>query len=386
MKRLALTLVVLCLLAACGGGDDGGSPSNADTISVSIGTSSTCVTINELCTSVTICQPGTGNCQTVSDVLVDIGSVGLRVFGSVLSTPLSQTVDAQGRAVGECASFADGSTIWGGVQMADVVLGGGPAVRVPIQVIAASFGGQSASSNPCNDTVDANPKDANFNGILGIGLFRQDCGPACAPGTGDRNNTLYFSCDANSCGGTVVPLADQVQHPVWLLPSGNNGVVISLPNVPASGASSVTGSLILGIDSTAANTPPANVVPASNGFVTTVYKGRIFAQSIIDSGSNGLFFPDASIPSCPAPLDAFYCPPNALNLSATITGTNAITVPFQVANTQNLAGTGNAAFNNLGGEFSTFDWGLPFFLGRTVFVGIEGQSSSLGVTGPYFAF
>lgn len=387
MTRLALTLVVLCLLAACGGGDDGGGPpSSADTVPVSIGMSNTCVTINELCTSVTICQPGTGNCQTVSDVLVDIGSVGLRVFGSVLSTPLSQTVDAQGRAVGECAFFADGSAMWGGVQMADVVLGGGPPVRVPIQVIAATFGGQSASSNPCNDTVDANPNDANLNGILGIGLFRQDCGPACAPGTGDSNNTLYFSCGSNSCAGTVVPLADQVQHPVWLLPSGNNGVVISLPNVPASGAPSVTGSLILGIDSAAANTPPANVVPARNGFVTTVYKGRTFAQSIIDSGSNGLFFPDAGLPACPAPLNGFYCPPNALNLSATITGINAITVPFQVANTQSLVGTGNAAFNNLGGEFSTFDWGLPFFLGRTVFVGIEGQPSSLGISGPYFAF
>jgi len=61
------------------------------------------------------------------------------------------------------------------------------------------------------------------------------------------------------------------------------------------------------------------------------------------------------------------------------------TVPFQVANTQNLTGTNNAAFNDLGGTLSTFDWGIPFFLGRTVFVGIEGQQSSLG-TGPFFAF
>jgi hypothetical protein len=61
------------------------------------------------------------------------------------------------------------------------------------------------------------------------------------------------------------------------------------------------------------------------------------------------------------------------------------TVPFQIANTERLVDTGNAVFNNLGGDFSTFDWGLPFFLGRTVFVGIEGQPSSLG-TGPFFAF
>jgi Protein of unknown function (DUF3443) len=387
MKRIPTTVVVVCLLAGCGGGGDngGGSSSPGNGIPMSVGTSNVCLTINELCTSVTICQSGTSNCQTISDVLVDIGSSGLRLFGSVLSRPLEQTVDAQGHAIGECAFFADGTTTWGPVQMADVVMGAAPAVRVPIQVITPTFGGQSVSSNPCGDTVDASPDDANLNGILGIGLFRQDCGLTCAA---NSNNTLYFSCDAGSCAGVAVPVANQVQNPVWLLPSGNNGVALSLPNVLASGAPSVSGSLILGIDAATGSARPANVLPTDdNGFVATTYKGRTFARSIIDSGSNGIFFPDTSLTSCAPPLDGFYCPPNAINLSGIIIGDNGrqVTVPFQVANTQSLTGTGNAAFNNLGGELSTFDWGLPFFFGRTVFVGIEGQSSSLG-TGPFFAF
>jgi hypothetical protein len=110
--------------------------------------------------------------------------------------------------------------------------GDAPAVRVPIQVITPTFGGQSVSSNPCNDTVDSDPDAASLNGILGIGLFRQDCGSVCAV---NSNNTLYFSCQAASCAGAVVSVVDQVQNPVWLLPSGNNGVVITLPNVPESG-------------------------------------------------------------------------------------------------------------------------------------------------------
>ena len=391
MRNLAVGAgVLLCLLVACSSSNDDDSvppPVAPNVVPVSVGASNVCVTINELCASVTICQPGTSNCQTISDVLVDIGSVGLRVFDSVLSTPLMQSMDAQGRPLGECTFFADGSSTWGPVQIADVVLGGAPAVRVPIQVIRPTFGGQTASNNPCNDTVDSDPNTANLNGILGVGLFRQDCGVVCES---NSNNTLYFACEGGSCTGAAVPLADQVLHPVWLLPSGNNGVVLTLPNVPTSGAPSVSGSLILGIESASNNTPPAGVsvlLTDPNGFVTTVYKGRTFTQSIIDSGSNAFFFPDASLADCASPLDPFYCPANAVNLSATLVQIDGGQTPvlFQVADTQQLVQTRNAAFNNLGGDFAIFDWGLPFFLGRTVFVGIEGQLSSLG-TGPLFAF
>ncbi|HEU4684185.1 MAG TPA: DUF3443 family protein, partial [Nitrospira sp.] len=102
---------------------------------------------------------------------------------------------------------------------------------------------------------------------------------------------------------------------------------------------------------------------------------------------NGYFFPDSTIPSCAAPLQAFYCPSATLNLSATVIGNNGrqAAVAFHVANTQSLVQTNQAAFDDLGGPFSAFDWGLPFFLGRTVFIGIEGQPSVLG-TGPFFAF
>jgi hypothetical protein len=44
------------------------------------------------------------------------------------------------------------------------------------------------------------------------------------------------------------------------------------------------------------------------------------------------------------------------------------------------------AFSEVGGPNpGLFDWGLPFFYGRSVFVAIEGQSTP-GGTGPYWAY
>jgi hypothetical protein len=395
MKYLAVACAFICLLNGCsgGGGSGGGSSSppppakTANVLTVSVGAASVCTNVNELCAQITICQPGTSSCQTISHILVDFGSFGLRIFASVVTPTLSPEVNSQGNPIGECAFFADGTAFWGPVQRADVVLGGEPAVNVPIHVIDPTFAGQSSNTNPCNTVVDSNPLSVNFNGILGIGVFAQDCGSVCAT---QSNNTLYFSCAASTCTGTKVQLSDQVQNPVWLLPSDNNGVLLTLPNVPSTGAPAVSGSLILGIGTAVNNTPPAGVsvlTTDQNGFLSTIYKSNPPVQSVIDSGSNGYFFADPTLLVCTSPLQDFYCPPSPVNLMATVVGANSnqASISFQVANTSNLVQTGNAVFNNLGGPFSGFVWGLPFFLGRTTYIGIESQASTIG-TGPFVAF
>ena len=127
---------------------------------------------NKPCVSVTVCTPGTSTCQTINDILLDTGSYGLRIFNQVLTVPLTQVTVPSGN-LANCVQYVDGSADWGPVQSADVVLGGEPAVTVPIQVINASFGTVPAACG----TPDASPAVAGFNGILGVGLFAEDCGP-----------------------------------------------------------------------------------------------------------------------------------------------------------------------------------------------------------------
>ncbi len=60
--------------------------------------------LNQLFASVTVCVPGTSNCQTISGILVDTGSVGLRVLSSALTLPLPQQTGARWRARGRVSA------------------------------------------------------------------------------------------------------------------------------------------------------------------------------------------------------------------------------------------------------------------------------------------
>ena len=340
---------------------------------------------NKPCVSVTVCTPGTSTCQTITDILLDTGSYGLRIFKQALSVSLPQVTVASG-ALAECIQFGDGSTEWGPIQRASVILGGEPAVQLPIQVVDATFG---TRPNQCQN-ADPTPAAAGFNGILGVGLFTEDCGTACVSFAA---NGIYFACNGSVCSGSTAPIASQAQNPVALLLQDNNGVLVQLPGIPAGGTASVNGNLVLGIGTRANNTPSGVTAYSASGVgdFTTTFNGTGFSNSFIDSGSNGLFFdaPATLIPPCPSPNAGWFCPSTTLSLSATNTaasGSPSGSVPFRIGNFNSLIGSSNNVFAEIGGSsFGGFDWGLPFFFGRNVFVGIEGKSSSLGI-GPYWAY
>ena len=138
-----------------------------------------------------------------------------------------------------------------------------------------------------------------YNGVLGVGLFAQDCGTSCV---NSANVGMYYACSGTTCnGGTTVPLASQVINPVAALPVDNNGVILQLPAVPGGVASSASGSLIFGIGTQSNNIPSGVTVYGADqdAEFTTTFNGTQYA-SFLDTGSNGLFFPAPAslLPAC----------------------------------------------------------------------------------------
>jgi hypothetical protein len=343
------------------------------------------LTRNMLTTSVTVCQAGTANCATVDDIQVDTGSNGLRILASALPASLALAAAPSGSGVtGECAVFGSGYA-WGAVRSADVRMAGQLAASIPIHLIAdatlPTVPADCASAGPAMQTVAS----LRGNGILGVGLFTSDCGGGCASAALPR---WYYRCTAGgNCVASAQALAQQVTNPVSRFALDNNGVVIDLPAIADTGAPSVAGSLIFGIDTQANNTlAGASVVKANatSGYVVTTENGQTYARSYIDSGSNGIFFPDTQLQQC----GYWYCPSSPQTASAVIAGTNGMssTVSFSIGNSTLLFGSSNNAFNNLAGVAArSFGWGLPFFFGRRVYTAIASRDTSAG-PGPYYAF
>jgi hypothetical protein len=343
-------------------------------------------TRNMLQTSVTLCVPGTNTCQTIDGIQVDTGSHGLRVLASALAPSMTLplvTGSAPGSVIAECAVFGSGYT-WGAVRQADIRLAGQLAASTSVQIIADTA--VPGAAQDCNQSGLSmlNATSLRGNGILGIGPFVADCGANCATAPMPR---WYYRCASGACTASTLAVAQQVTNPVANFATDNNGVVIELPDVPDNGAFSVNGTLTFGIGSQPNNALGSATVLAANsssGFIMTDFGGSTYGASIIDSGSNGLFFPSTTLARC----GSWYCPATSQSLIATIRspGGAQSTVNFSVAPSTSLFGSGNYAFDNLAGPSNDFfHWGLPFFYGRRVFTALQERATPAGA-GPYYAF
>jgi hypothetical protein len=339
--------------------------------------------------SVTVCRPGTTVCQTIDHVLLDTGSYGLRLIAPLdAGLALPAVTSASGAPVGECGQFVSGYT-WGAVVQADVKLGGETAPALSVQVIGQAPGGVGAVPVSCSGVGSSLNTAAAMgaNGVLGVGLLKEDCGDACAS---SAVSATYYACTGSTCTPTALALAKQVANPVAALGTDGNGIVVSLPAVGTGGAASLSGTLTLGIGTRANNAlgSATRYAADGNGHFATVYKGTTLSESFIDSGSNGLYFNDASLPACSLST-AFYCPANPLALSATVMaydGSASGNVAFTIESIDALPDS--MTVGRVGGKYDSrhhagtaFDWGLPFFFGRKVYVGLGTNAN-----GPYWAF
>jgi hypothetical protein len=427
----------LCVVAGCGGGgsstpssssgsgsSSGASGSNVIAVTVGPGPAAAMGgTFNIPYASVKVCQPGTSTCATIDDVLVDTGSVGLRLMASALTAAgltLAVTADPSNasNSIAECLPFADGYT-WGAVAVADVRLSAELASSVSVNIIDDNSTYVEPAPTSCSTGLSMSSTSLNSvqafaaNGVLGVGIFDQDCGTSCAECTSiaggcGTSNDLYYSCNTgtNTCAFTPAALTAQVRNPVALFATDNNGVIVELPALPAAGQAGASGTLVFGIETQSNNALGSAIVLLTDdlgNFITT-YKGQTLNGSFIDSGSNGLFFPDSTITVCTSTqsnpdADQFFCPASTLPLSAVNQGQDAADNPVGTGSMVDFAITSLNSFNDnfyasaeIGGPAATnanlgsyFDWGLPFFYGKNVYTAIQGTTVGTA-TGPFYAY
>lgn len=422
LRRCALLLLGL-VLSACGGGGSSAPNvvgvvvpgNNVMAIAVNSGPGGT--QINQVYASVTLCNPGNTTCTTIDNVMIDTGSVGLRLLSSNAITALGlPAVTSNGQTLMNCVNFLDTSNIWGSTRSAIVTLGSmTTSTAIPIQIIA-----DPAAAYPIPSSCGVARNSLNTvnllgsNGILGIGNQSiEDCGSYCASVYGSTSG-YYYTCPNASCtsAGLTVPLANQVQNPVPHFPSDNNGLVVMLPAVAATGKdssgelingpSSVSGSILFGVNTQSNNQlGNATVLTANNAtaYITAAlaettpnaFTLNNLTESFLDTGSNGIFFGTSSVPIA-TNADNWFVPAQPVTISATLTGTNQAskTVSFVVADNTNATGAAlSTQAGTLAGNPTSFDAGLPFFYGRSIFLGISSLTTSNNgqtITGPYYAF
>jgi hypothetical protein len=365
---------------------------------------------NRAYTSIVLCNPGSNViCQTVDGILVDTGSYGLRILQSAIPLlKLPAVTDQFGNTLENCAAWPDGSFLWGTVSMADIYIGGeaaqvGQARNPVVQVISSNPAAVPAGCSHGTTAGDNTPELLGANGILGIGPEITDCTVMgvnyCDGSTQSTPPNVYYACPSTGCTTADSPVLVnsglQVSNPIASFATDFNGAIIEFPAVSDPQASA-TGTLTFGIGTESNNglgTATVLTLDNNGNFATTLNgpNGQLLlTNSFIDSGSDALRFPD-SLPACTV-NQGFYCPTSPVTYSAQNQGKTQgqSMVNFTVEDADGLlsAFSQDSVFPTLAAPsqprgpcpqpsvLCVFDWGLPFFYGRKVYLAIDGETVS----------
>ena len=193
--------------------------------------------------------------------------------------------------------------------------------------------------------------------------------------------------------------------------------MITLPAVAATGATSVTGTMTFGIATQADNALGSATLYSLDpcgDFPTVTYDGIAYTDTFCNTERvaplavfstrvrlASMFRMPARSASSGSPIVrpstngfGFYCvspgPTATLsNIAILGNGVGSGTTSLNIYDATTLFNTNNAVFNDLGSDSGTnqstdyFDFGAPFFIGRTVFIGIAGEAVPGGVNAPY---
>ncbi len=371
--------------------------------------------------SIYLCAPGsTTACGWIDHVEVDTGSEGLRLLAEAIPAQVlsampsvtaanfvqngsSQTAFAGTAPIGECYAFVS-SFFWGGVRSADVTVGGMVAPpgnpgstglkisNLSLQVLndpslpatppATTPGVNCGVSGGLASAQSSNANTIRANGIIGVGLFSDDCHTAGNSGSTSTNKcsqngapATYYACQNGTCtaaGPVINPVTNAVStpfpitgvtvaNPVSAAGKGNLSLAMStaptLINVtqPDGTVGGVAGTLTFG----PINAPTTTLVAdPTNGFIQSTVNGKNYAVSqvggvvtgsYIDSGSNTLYFSNGGTTATGLPdqnISAVStCPGTAANPGpaypfACVTG-GSVTLPTTMGSWQFGAGTLN---------------------------------------------
>jgi Protein of unknown function (DUF3443) len=328
------------------------------TVSAGPGSSSA---VNRPYASVTICVPGTSNCQTIDNVLVDEGSTGLRIFSSVVTLPLAPQPAPFG-ATYECFPLTN-NYAWGPVVTADIHLSGEIAPSASIQLMGdTTFSPPASCANGL--MADSTPQQAGLNGVLGVwGL--SDCGVSCV--AGGPND--YWGCASSACQPYLAGPAQPVSNPVSLFATDNNGVVFDMPGISATGAMNVQGSLYFGI-----GTEANNQLGSAHQYQLPMFTqiGGIPYPVGIDSGTPFIGYLNDSLAGGLPLCGAIYCPSSPVSFNFEVFGAND--AAFSVAATSadpttslQLGMTADQTLMGQGPGGNTVILGFPFFYNTRIF-------------------